>query len=766
LKSMHDNNHTINNQTRLNREAVLAIVCPQVGAVSETFIRKHIEHIAPDRTVLLTGNVLDDSWFHGNVKIIPIKSGFASFTPDVETAVVDFFRENRVTHILCEFGCIGGAVVELNHRILHLPMYVHFHGQDASEYLKKTEIVAYYRWMSNHVDGIITVSKPMAARLIEISIPEHKIKLIHSGVDCITGEKANPELSPCRFISVSRLVGKKGIHFVLNAFEKAKKAIPGLTLDLIGDGPLRADIEQFIADHNLLDSVKLHGNQPHGFVLEMLRKSSVLVQHSIVDPETGNREGLPISILEAASLGLPIISTFHEGIPEAVAHEVTGFLVKEGDWERMADYMIELAGDGKVRKKMGTAGRKKILNDGFTVSAMVAKIREFMGLNSSCAVKSAQSGKGTRILFVNHNLYPFENSGTPISTLNHALGMYDNGLEVAVLIPAPELRDGYKKQINDKFILYKLPRLDKHSTFLGEIDESFLEKYMKSVEQIIDDFAPDIVQINDYVYMPEAIVSLFHQKGAWVVRNVCNLEEICHMDYPVISDGLDGKLCSGPETPRQCAECYLRHKVAKDRKDIETGLLDELTSKIQRRIDAVQKNYDEAVDGVIFTENSFIDYFTRFIALDQKKTVTIPRGFQFRSKRKSTAKQISSNEIRFAFIGNLMFSKGPDIVLKAFAEIAALDNFTLEIYGAIVEDGYRRWIEQLEAKYPDKIKYHGKYQKEDIEKIAAAIDVALVTSYFDTYNRVVRELMYRGVPLIVTDFFGSSIVQDQATKGR
>ena len=64
------------------------------------------------------------------------------------------------------------------------------------------------------------------------------------------------ENSPCKFLFVSRLVGKKGIQFVLQAFWKAKKVVPEITLDIIGEGPLRGEIDKFISDHDLSLSVK------------------------------------------------------------------------------------------------------------------------------------------------------------------------------------------------------------------------------------------------------------------------------------------------------------------------------------------------------------------------------------------------------------------------------------------------------------------------------------------------------------------------------
>lgn len=160
--------------------------------MSETFIRKHIEFLAPFKTVVLTGAIIDDSWFNGPIKKIPIEMGHYKFAPNLERDIIDFLRGHKVTHILCEFGCIGGAVIDLNHRLLHLPVYVHFHGQDASEFLRRPDIVSYYRWMGGVVNGVIAVSKPMKKRLVDIGIPTEKISIVHYGVN-IPDTTASPE---------------------------------------------------------------------------------------------------------------------------------------------------------------------------------------------------------------------------------------------------------------------------------------------------------------------------------------------------------------------------------------------------------------------------------------------------------------------------------------------------------------------------------------------------------------------------------------------
>jgi len=751
------------------KDSVLAIVCPQVGAISETFIRKHIEHIAPGRTVVLTGAVLDDAWFKGPIKIIPIKLGYYRFDEKLEREVIDFLRANNVTHILCEFGCIGGAIVELNARVLNLPIFVHFHGQDASEFLRNPEIVSYYKWMGSVVKGIITVSEPMTARLIEIGIPGEKMRKIHYGVD-VPEILAEPEKEPCRFIAVTRFVAKKGIMYLLNAFAKVYRENPGVTLDIIGDGPMRAEVENFIKKHGLYNAVILYGSKPNEFVLEKLKNANVYVQHSITDPETGNAEGLPNSILEASVAGLPVVATNHEGIPEAVEHGITGFLVNERDIDKMAEYMLMLSEDGALRKKMGLSAREKIIKGGFTTEEMAKKIRDFMGISTSeCTSEHGIQGRKTveisriapkRILFVNHSVYPYELSGTPLSTYNHAIGMKERGLEVGVLIPSADIKEGFKKEIYENFNIYKIPALDKFKTFLLTLDKVFLKKYLDSIRKILMAFQPEIIHVNDYVFMPVEIIKAFKEFGCIVVRNVCNVEELCYFDSPVIEAGKKGILCSGPENADKCAKCFEANILDKSYTQITIRERSELSLLYTQKFKYVEEIYKKFVDGVVFTTEEFRNYFCRFVQILPEKTRVVPRGFNFGFTRDSMKETVNNDStICFGYVGNLIYRKGIDVLLKAFEVIADLEGFKLEIYGGAIQK-YLQWVKGLENRYPSKIRYFGPYEYHSLPKIARRIHVAIAPSYFETYNRVVRELLFLGIPVIVTDFFGSSIIKD------
>ncbi len=747
---------------RENKRTVLAIVCPQIGTPSETFIRKHIENVAPGRTVILTGNILSREWFKGPIRTIPISIGRYTFDRKIQNGVIQFLKKNKVTHILIEFGCIGGAVIELNNKILHLPIYVHFHGQDASEYMRLPEIREYYRWVGTMVDGVIAVSRPMAERLCDIGIPREKIKIIHYGVDPDDEHVSLSEGTPCRFLSVSRLVGKKGVFYVLQAFEKTKHVFPDVTLDLIGDGPLRPEIEKFIDAHNLKESVHLHGERPHEYVLQYMNRSSVFVQHSITDPLTGNAEGLPLSILEASAHALPVVSTFHEGIPEAIENERTGFLVKEGDWELMAEFMIRLASETKLRQEMGAAGRKKILSDGFTVEAMTEKLRDVIGLvSSNNTIDSISSEPLKRILLVNHSIYPLENSGTPVSTRNHAVGMKSQGFDVAVLIPSMDVLKGYRKrQMKDGFALYEVPAMNKFEAYMCVPNPLRSLQYEEIIGEIFEDFHPQMVHINDYVYLPAEIVEIFSRKECIIVREICNFEEFCHQDYPVLSSGLNGRLCTGPESPNKCASCLLELPISSQNNNVSGQSLELLESRIDHRFQYVRMLYRDIVDVTLFTSERFQEYFTRFVPIDRRGIRVVPRGFELDYSPQQKNRNANGEPVQFAFVGNLMFSKGCDVVLGAFEKTCDEHDFVLRIFGSLVNPEYRVWINALKDRYPGKIEYYGGFSADEIFKISSKIDVCIVPSYFDTYNRVTREMLHLGIPVIATDFFGAFIVED------
>ena len=176
------------------------------------------------------------------------------------------------------------------------------------------------------------------------------------------------------------MVVKKSPILTLDAFRQAAQVYQGLHLDYIGSGALFSAAQQYVREFNLSDCVILHGDQRNEVVHQMMREADIFLQHSITDPETGDEEGLPVAILEAMAYGLPVISTRHAGIPEAVFDGNTGYLIEEGDSMGMVERLISLARDPDLRRQMGDESWRRA-KDNFSWEKEKAELLKILGLS-------------------------------------------------------------------------------------------------------------------------------------------------------------------------------------------------------------------------------------------------------------------------------------------------------------------------------------------------------------------------------------------------
>jgi glycosyltransferase involved in cell wall biosynthesis len=253
---------------------------------------------------------------------------------------------------------------------------VHFHGYDASKLLRSRRHVRNYRELFRAAAGVIAPSRFLADKLAAIGCPFEKLHVVPCGIDPSRFQPSSRE--PGRILAVGRLVEKKAPHLTIEAFAQIANRYPTARLEIIGDGPLRERCEALIDKFDLRPRVVLHGVQPSDRVGAEMRRASIFVQHSITAPD-GDMEGLPVAILEAMASELPIVSTCHSGIPEAVEHGVTGYLVPEGDVNGMAEAMATLLTDPARAAAMGAAGRARVLKY-FSLEHACDRLRSIMGL--------------------------------------------------------------------------------------------------------------------------------------------------------------------------------------------------------------------------------------------------------------------------------------------------------------------------------------------------------------------------------------------------
>jgi colanic acid/amylovoran biosynthesis glycosyltransferase len=346
----------------------LAVAAPRLGARSETFIRRHMQDLLPGSTAVIVATAPQGPGRAWSVDGPCLVLDRLRMPPDMTMAermdimlgaVRRFVAAHNVEVLLCEFLDFATSFVRLTEES-HIQVFAHGHGYDVSRTLTDASWRARYLCL-NQSHGLVVVSHAAKAALTRIGLDASSIHVIPCGVHPLeppTGRRHGGTAISC--LAVGRMVSKKAPILTLDAFRRAARIVPELTLDYVGEGPLLAAAHQFVQAFQLEGRVRLHGGTPHDAVLHLMQGTDLFLQHSITDPLSGDMEGLPVAILEAMAHRLPVVSTVHAGIPEAVEHAVTGFLVPEGDSRAMAEYIVRLARDPALRQRLGEAGCARV----------------------------------------------------------------------------------------------------------------------------------------------------------------------------------------------------------------------------------------------------------------------------------------------------------------------------------------------------------------------------------------------------------------------
>ncbi len=267
-------------------------------------------------------------------------------------------------------GTVGVRVVEAC-RLAGLPLIVHFHGYDASVHAVLEADAEAYPRLFQQASAIVAVSRAMERKLIEIGAPAEKVHWNCYGVDCDAFGGARPRDVGPLFVAVGRFVDKKAPHITLTAFASVSRQCPDARLRMIGDGPLLDPCRDLARALRVEDRVEFLGAGDSSMIQGELRNARAFVQHSI-QARDGDCEGTPVVVLEAGATGLPVVSTRHGGIPDAVVEGQTGLLVDEHDVEGMAAAMLRLARDPELAGRLGEAARRKHRDEFFWVSGSIA----------------------------------------------------------------------------------------------------------------------------------------------------------------------------------------------------------------------------------------------------------------------------------------------------------------------------------------------------------------------------------------------------------
>jgi glycosyltransferase involved in cell wall biosynthesis len=239
------------------------------------------------------------------------------------------------------------------------PLLASFYGYDVEMRGRDPLWRARYAELFGYPGTCICLGEWMRERLIELGCPPEKALVLPFGAN-LERMAFSPRRwdghGAARAIMVANFVPKKGHAVALEALARVRRRVPQAELWLVGDGELRPQIEAQIGALGLGDAVRLLGRVPYPLAgaAGAAAHLFVLPSHTAAD---GNQEGLPMVLIEAQAIGLPVLSTVHACIPEVVEHGASGLLAPEGDIERFAENWLALLEAPERWPAMGAHGR-------------------------------------------------------------------------------------------------------------------------------------------------------------------------------------------------------------------------------------------------------------------------------------------------------------------------------------------------------------------------------------------------------------------------
>ena len=251
-----------------------------------------------------------------------------------------------------------------------------FYGFDFSSRIRK-QGPNIYQSLFKQADLMISQSYYSRDCVIALGCPEYKIIKHPFGVNPSVfsfHERKVDEHEGLRFITVARLIEKKGHRLILTAISNLIRRGRKLTYHIVGDGPLLHDIlGQIESDSHLKGNVIYHGYKTQFQIAEILCNCHVFLHPSVTTLAAAAQEDTPTTLLEAQATGMPVIATYHAGIPEIVKHNVTGLLVPERnvyELEKAIDFFIHNPHECSL---MGAAARE-FIETGFDTAHLSKKL--------------------------------------------------------------------------------------------------------------------------------------------------------------------------------------------------------------------------------------------------------------------------------------------------------------------------------------------------------------------------------------------------------
>lgn len=637
------------------------------------------------------------------------------YEPDSDLNELRSLLDMQTDLFHCHFMPTGIALVQiLNKLSLNKPVLITGYGVDVMAESPKDK----FSYLNQSNISFIAVSDAIKQKMIYLGLKAEKIWIVPLTVDVDYFIKTNKKKNNITsFASVCRLVEKKGIDSAIKAFYvlKNKGNSFNFKYNIYGDGPSYGYLKELINYYRLEREITINKPVDHKEILKLFKQTDFLIQTSKT-ASNGDGEGLPTVVLEAQSSGIPVIGTYHSGIPEEVIDGKTGFLSHEHDIVNMANNLlkaVKMTNEGyKVMSKKSRIFIEKKFSDNsikvkmFEIYNDRVKNKEMINIKEKAESDSSQLNiqpKHIKLLIFNHTAGL---GGSERSLLELIDELQEYGVICKVILPyrgsfCLELdKRGVEYEIIEYYWWCSLNKLPKEEQ-VQKMNNSFLN--LLDMRHKLDNWKPDVVFTNTLTIPWGAIYSQLTNKP-----HMTFIREFGDIDF-----GFD---------------FFYGFKKS-------VNFIDTYSDFVFTNSKATLNHFKKYID------NKKLDFAYAFINIDRKLL-----------KQKKTNLFKKHKSLKLSIMGALIPSKGQEEVVKA---VTLLITKGLDIELAIVGDQHdRKFIDKLEKiiktnrasnmiRFFDFVSNPYGYMNQS--------DVLIIASRNEAYGRVTIEAMSLGKPVIGTN---------------
>ena len=289
------------------------------------------------------------------------------------TVLAKMVKEDRVEHLHNHLGDNSGTVTLLAAKLADVPYSISIHGPhiffDGLHWAlnKKTEYAEFICCIGHFCTSQMMLYSDKAFW--------SKFKIIRCGVDLDQFEYRAPERKAKKMVYVGRLSSEKGIPILFESLGKLKEQNYDVELTLLGDGEDRDFLENLAKEKGIEDRVVFGGFVDQATITEILRASDIFVLPSFA-------EGIPVALMEAMAIGIPVIATYVGGVTELVVDQITGQVVFPSDANGLSEAIARYVDDPEFCRVVSRNAREKVAAE-FNIEDQVDKLAELFSAKNS-----------------------------------------------------------------------------------------------------------------------------------------------------------------------------------------------------------------------------------------------------------------------------------------------------------------------------------------------------------------------------------------------